>query len=417
MNKRLESVLCGDSVFMVDLFHKQLQMNGFRNFSGNSLHYMLSVKQVIQLSSRLAIWPTDIDTAELKHDLIEIQIPGQTSKCVSYAGTLLGRNRCFVANNHFPVLGKVGSLQSVSSFPFTKVVYDPNLQCSIPIISGIAYYEITVHPQIPVAGVVEEADFMPCVVIGIANHLHRMTKMPGWDAHSYGFHGDDGMFFHRWENEGFQFTEDPEVARFGQGDTVGFGIIYSRLARRNTQLFLTKNGAYIGKLNETNTNFENCAWFPCVGTDAHCPIEMNLGNKGVPFMFDLLKFEADTRVKHGKDPLALANLPIVPAVPSVTFRTPYHECNHFAGGLFRNRTFMKQVKEHVENSTLSSSDDDDGSGPSMFDSETSEWETVDDDEEEDEEEDDDEDDDDSDTGSNGPRRGGMWREECVDVDV
>jgi hypothetical protein len=93
---------------------------------------------------------------------------------------------------------------------------------------------------------------------------------------------------------GVQFTSIQQDAEFGVGDVVGFGIIHSPLTGNGyTELFLTINGRYVGKVNESSPKFHLFPWYPIIGTDCHCAIECNFGTKGIPFVFDLISFEAD----------------------------------------------------------------------------------------------------------------------------
>ncbi|KAJ1422451.1 hypothetical protein B484DRAFT_399080, partial [Ochromonadaceae sp. CCMP2298] len=71
-----------------------------------------------------------------------------------------------------------------------------------------------------------------------------------------------------------------------------FGLIYgSKLKDPRTQIFLTKNGIFVGRVYDSDSRFDKFPWFPCVGTDSHNCLELNFGNKGVAFVFDLQGFE------------------------------------------------------------------------------------------------------------------------------
>lgn len=186
-------------------------------------------------------------------------------------GKVLGQNRSFVANNHFPVPATMNEPQESnpiwyneieddikqlvhSSFPFTKLVYDPDLKTTTSILSGIAYYEIKIHTDdnysfannvsVPnnttTTAAVNNSNILssssstinnnnststtqhntinntltttmsrsnnipPCVAVGIAHPLHidKLSSMPGWNDYSFAFHGDDGLFFHRQGHSG-----------------------------------------------------------------------------------------------------------------------------------------------------------------------------------------------------------------------
>ena len=201
-------------------------------------------QEIVHLCSRFSNWPTEIDTTLLIRGLRDVTtlIPGQTSTCVAYTGRRLGFNRSFVANNHFPIpnvdqssFGWKKEIQDehemmyLSTFPFTKLVYDSSSgrDCTIPILSGICYYEITIHPpsdallslinsgnnqrninngniEIVNVGYDGQTTTVPCVALGIAHSMSydKLNAMPGWNEFSFAFHGDDGLFFHRQGHNG-----------------------------------------------------------------------------------------------------------------------------------------------------------------------------------------------------------------------
>lgn len=116
-----------------------------------------------------------------------------------------------------------------------------------------------------------------CVAVGISLadfHLH--SRMPGWDALSYGYHGDDGGVFHNNGQMVRQFGPS-----FGVGDVVGCGIDY-----RASSIFYTLNGRFLGyafALKEENLLRE---WYPTVGVDTNSLVQCNFGTDR-PFSFDL----------------------------------------------------------------------------------------------------------------------------------
>jgi hypothetical protein len=117
---------------------------------------------------------------------------------------------------------------------------------------------------------------------------------------------------------------------------------------------------------------------------------MNFGNKGVPFVFDIVAFERSVLsdfvnfVPKAWRPVELQQLSedglmevsTLPATPTITFREPYHRENAFAGGLFRNRDFMFNVRNHLTyHKTMAveaGGNESDNSGSSV-----SAWETED----------------------------------------
>lgn len=63
--------------------------------------------------------------------------------------------------------------------------------------------------------------------------------MPGWDLYSFGYHGDDGHYFH--DNQQGVNTHET----FGEGDIVGCGLVYPLEFGENGTLFYTKNGIFV----------------------------------------------------------------------------------------------------------------------------------------------------------------------------
>lgn len=127
-----------------------------------------------------------------------------------------------------------------------------------------------------------------CVAIGLSTRsfLSR-NKMPGWCAHSYGYHGDDGGIFHGQGEMLDQFGPP-----FGPGDTVGCGLEYS-----TRRIFFVKNGKFLGyasfnKGGGLKEKIVEEGLYPTVGIDTNCPIAVNFGER--PFQFDLTQFAAGT---------------------------------------------------------------------------------------------------------------------------
>lgn len=173
---------------------------------------------------------------------------------------------------------------------------------------------------------------------------------------------------------------------------MGLGLTYNQLKRHLGdedefvpfyELFMTKNGQFLSKFVFHRETFSQCTWFPCVGTDCPCPIEMNFGNKGVPFAFDIVQYEKDEvrpppaprrsgRAKAGKKKAPEVVAPAVPDVaesPTLLFRAPYSAESHYEGGLYRSREFWGQVKAHLDGNDLALGGDDgeDGEDEEMWD--------------------------------------------------
>jgi len=71
--------------------------------------------------------------------------------------------------------------------------------------------------------------------IGLSASGVNMNRLPGWDKHSYGYHGDDG---HSFCSSG---TGQPYGPTFTTGDFIGCGINLV-----DNTCFYTKNGHHLG---------------------------------------------------------------------------------------------------------------------------------------------------------------------------
>eukprot|EP01039_Chlorochromonas_danica_P003410 gene3410-3737_t len=274
--------------------------------------------------------------------------------CYSYYGPLDGSSRSLVADDHWPVIGSVKpapSTRPATVLPFSKVSLLPaasassSLATSTNCISSLAekerggsrgkhwlhpscvsYFEVTIHAtkrsleadearlsrRVGHRSMVgrnrdeeEEGDDTPCVCVGMAlSNFDYSENMPGWDEWSVGFHGDDGMLFDGWEHTHSEFG-----AKFGAGDTVGFGLLHSlspgqlnsglagplcspRESGQGSVVFLTINGELRASflLRRPCTPMRE-AWFPVIGLDCYWAIEVNLGSGKKPFLFDVNHFE------------------------------------------------------------------------------------------------------------------------------
>jgi hypothetical protein len=186
----------------------------------------------------------------------------------------------------------------------------------------------------------ENPQNLGCVAVGLATKSYSLSnKLPGWTKGSYGYHGDDGLRFHE-TGAGKRFGP-----KFGQGDTVGCGLVYldsctngpqfypplsernsvewteqckralsvnqsapvasidermpwpelsyeeieknwPRSALRGSSIFYTLNGTFLGPAF-VGVNTEQ-SWYPCVGIDGLCPLKFNFGaDARKPFMYDI----------------------------------------------------------------------------------------------------------------------------------
>eukprot|EP00549_Striatella_unipunctata_P023414 CAMPEP_0118706418 /NCGR_PEP_ID=MMETSP0800-20121206/20545_1 /TAXON_ID=210618 ORGANISM="Striatella unipunctata, Strain CCMP2910" /NCGR_SAMPLE_ID=MMETSP0800 /ASSEMBLY_ACC=CAM_ASM_000638 /LENGTH=319 /DNA_ID=CAMNT_0006608947 /DNA_START=223 /DNA_END=1182 /DNA_ORIENTATION=- len=141
----------------------------------------------------------------------------------------------------------------------------------------VSYYEISIHAD-TTNGVGDRDGYYnnECIAIGLATEKFQLhNRMPGWDQHSYGYHGDDGGVFHESGESQNHYEE------FGAGDVVGCGIDYVR-----DKIFFTLNGKFLGCAFTLDTHDK--LLFPTIGVDSSAWIHTNFGQE--PFSFDLLKY-------------------------------------------------------------------------------------------------------------------------------
>ncbi|KAG2160155.1 uncharacterized protein EDB93DRAFT_1073770 [Suillus bovinus] len=130
----------------------------------------------------------------------------------------------------------------------------------IPPACGIYYYEVEVTSKTNSNKGLVSRDF-------------KLTRLPGWEKNSWGYHGDDGSSF------AAEKTGTPYGPQFGAGDVIGCGIDFSQ-----NRAFYTKNGALLGSVFDNIG--KDCDIYPAVGL-CH-PGESVRANFGQdPFKFDI----------------------------------------------------------------------------------------------------------------------------------
>uniref|UniRef100_A0A8C7LTQ0 RAN binding protein 10 n=1 Tax=Oncorhynchus mykiss TaxID=8022 RepID=A0A8C7LTQ0_ONCMY len=137
----------------------------------------------------------------------------------------------------------------------------------IPAACGIYYFEVKI--------VSKGLDFL--------SSLLPLSPIPGWDKHSYGYHGDDG---HSFCSSG---TGQPYGPTFTTGDVIGCCVNLI-----NNTCFYTKNGISLGENCTTTPNL-----YPTVGLQTPGEIvDANFGQQ--PFVFDIEDYMSEWRAKiHG----------------------------------------------------------------------------------------------------------------------
>ncbi|KAJ7785713.1 concanavalin A-like lectin/glucanase domain-containing protein, partial [Mycena metata] len=133
----------------------------------------------------------------------------------------------------------------------------------IPPACGIYYYEVEIVSK----------GNKGHISIGFAGKDVKLSRLPGWEQNSWGYHGDDGCSFAAEKNG------TPFGPTFGTGDTIGCGIDFSTY-----QAFFTKNGTLIGSAFKDVGKSTDL--YPSIGLrHSGEAVRVNFGQE--PFRFDI----------------------------------------------------------------------------------------------------------------------------------
>ncbi|KAG2437400.1 hypothetical protein HXX76_006052 [Chlamydomonas incerta] len=161
----------------------------------------------------------------------------------------------------------------------------------VPVNCTVFYYELTVL----------DGGISGKIAIGFADKNFKLTRQPGWEVGSYGYHGDDGKKF-----IGSGMGEDYGPT-FGAGDTVGAGIHLGR-----QELFFTKNGT---KLKAAHRPVRG-GLYPTIGLHSKGEmVQLNFGAR--PFVFDLEGMLAEERAAQRA---AVERIPVSPGTSHALVR-------------------------------------------------------------------------------------------------
>ncbi|KAJ1816396.1 hypothetical protein LPJ75_002037 [Coemansia sp. RSA 2598] len=137
---------------------------------------------------------------------------------------------------------------------------------SIPMHVGVYYYEVFIKSR-------GQSGY---IGIGLTRSNMLLTRLPGWDAGSWGFHGDDGNCF------GGDGRGRPYGPGFKSGDTVGCGVNFA-----NRRIFFTRNGVFLGYAFDNIDTSKPL--YPCVGMRTQGEhVVANFGRSG--FVFDICHY-------------------------------------------------------------------------------------------------------------------------------
>ncbi|KAG7455345.1 hypothetical protein MATL_G00255720 [Megalops atlanticus] len=141
----------------------------------------------------------------------------------------------------------------------------------IPAACGVYYFEVKIVSK-------GRDGYMG---IGLSAQGVNMNRLPGWDKHSYGYHGDDG---HSFCSSG---TGQPYGPTFTTGDVIGCCVNLI-----NNTCFYTKNGHSLGiAFTDLPPNL-----YPTVGLQTPGEVvDANFGQH--PFVFDIEDYMREWRTK------------------------------------------------------------------------------------------------------------------------
>lgn len=143
----------------------------------------------------------------------------------------------------------------------------------IPSQAGIYYFEVEIH------GISRGAPVGSTIGIGFQTKESVLNRLPGWEPHSWGYHGDDGQIYQvRAEGK-------PYAPKYGKGDIVGCAINF-----KTRTAFFTRNGV------KFPTAFKDIKGdiYPVVGLkNQNESIKVNFGQD--PFDFDIDGMLADEK--------------------------------------------------------------------------------------------------------------------------
>lgn len=138
----------------------------------------------------------------------------------------------------------------------------------------VAYFEVSIDAPPSPSAAASGPGGVDCIAVGVGSaHFPLSGAQPGWDAHSYGYHSDDGRLFHGSGTRSAAFGPN-----YGPGDTVGCGVCL-----KTRQIFYTLNGRFLGVAFVAKQ--AQLPLYPLVGLDSHARVRFNFGQ--APYRYEL----------------------------------------------------------------------------------------------------------------------------------
>ncbi|RMZ81857.1 hypothetical protein DV738_g1995, partial [Chaetothyriales sp. CBS 135597] len=128
---------------------------------------------------------------------------------------------------------------------------------------GIYYFEVTINSK----------NKDSAIAVGFSTAEASLERLPGWETHSWGYHGDDGKMF-SGEHAGKSYGPT-----FSATDVIGCGINFN-----TGQAFFTRNGT---ELDVCFHDLKHVRPFPTVGMKKYsgASVSVNFGQR--PFVFNI----------------------------------------------------------------------------------------------------------------------------------
>ncbi|KAL7057712.1 hypothetical protein AAHC03_016889 [Spirometra sp. Aus1] len=179
--------------------------------------------------------------------------PKDKSRCLklSQSGLTVTYNSDATESRHNTVSDEPGAVRSDNS---------------IPLSAGIYYFETSILHCGP-----------DCVVsIGISTKRFGLSKLPGLDSNSFGYHSDGSIY------NGSQSNSIKFGPTFSESDTIGCGV---DLIKKS--LFFTRNGIFLGKAFEGKIQVSTgVKLYPAIGLQGQgCRTTANFGNQNFRYAF------------------------------------------------------------------------------------------------------------------------------------
>lgn len=158
-------------------------------------------------------------------------------------------------------------LEALSDIKHSHEIHSLRTEHSIPHLCVVYYYEVEIL----------SCSLDPQISVGFCRDGAQLSKLPGSEGYSWGYHSQDGKRFD---------CTSPNNAgpTFGAGDIVGCGLNFA-----TSSIFYTKNGVLLDPHTtiylRNNQRLQDMDFYPCVGFKPSVSIKVNFGEE--EFLYDV----------------------------------------------------------------------------------------------------------------------------------